>query len=71
MEHPVITQINRTGYPYGMNGPRFIGLDSLGNEIYEDDKVYHLNDQQFAAEPLTLESVTILEQLGAEAMLAK
>lgn len=65
MDHPMILEIERTGYPYGYEND-LRGTDSLGNEIYKGDKVYVLNDEYFLADELTPQSTEILEMLGAD-----
>lgn len=65
LEHPVITQINKMGYPYGYEND-YKGTDSLGNEIYEGDRVLVLNDEYFVEEELFEETKEVLEMLGAE-----
>lgn len=71
MQHPDITHINRTGYPPGMEEPKLLFTDSFGYDIYEDDEFYRLFDETFLIEPLTRESIEILELLGATKMTAK
>ncbi|WP_153124625.1 YqaI family protein [Peribacillus tepidiphilus] len=40
MEHPVITQINRTGYPNNMVAqPEHNGFDFFGTEILDGDEI--------------------------------
>jgi len=65
MEHQDITHIYRTGYPPGMEEPKFIEYDSRDYEIYEDDEFYSINDKKYLAETLLLETKEILEDLGA------
>ena len=71
MDHPEITTIERTGYPSWMQEPEVIGVDSLGNEIYEDEKIYVLNDEVFVYEELTYNAIEVLEKLGATLTYAK
>lgn len=71
MQHPDITHINRTGYPRGLEEPRCIGIDSFKNDIYEGDEVYRLFEETFVVEELNMQSVEILEKLGAELVIAK
>lgn len=65
MDHPMILEIERTGYPYGYEND-LRGTDSFGNEIYKGDKVYVLNDEYFLSDELTPQSIEILEMLGAD-----
>lgn len=40
LEHPTITQINRTGYPEDMmDQPEHCGIDYLGDEILDGDDI--------------------------------
>lgn len=40
IEHPMITQINRTGYPENMaQQPEHAGVDYFGDEILEGDEI--------------------------------
>jgi hypothetical protein len=39
MEHPVITQINRTGYPNMVAQPEHNGFDFFGTEILDYDEI--------------------------------
>lgn len=64
MDHPIVLEIQRTGYPYGYEND-FMGEDSLGNEIYKGDVVYVLNDEYFLADRLVEETKEVLEMLGA------
>ncbi|RWZ59866.1 hypothetical protein EQV77_00790 [Halobacillus fulvus] len=64
MNHPVIDQIERWGDP--LSEPNHYGLDGLGNEVFEGDKIYVLNDEFFLKETLLQESIELLVILGAE-----
>ncbi|MBX0358945.1 hypothetical protein [Halobacillus sp. Nhm2S1] len=66
MNHPVLDQIERTGYPVGVPEPDHYGLDGLGNEVFSGDEIYVLNDEFFLKETLMQESREVLETLGAE-----
>lgn len=37
IEHPVITQMERTGYPSAINHVEAVGVDYFGNEIWPGD----------------------------------
>jgi len=39
VEHPVITQIERTGYPNLVAQPEHAGIDVFGNEILVGDSI--------------------------------
>jgi hypothetical protein len=43
IEHPMVTQINRTGYPLGMEKkqeqPEHFGIDAMGEEILVGDSI--------------------------------
>ncbi len=64
MDHPMLLEIQRTGYPYGYEND-YMGEDSLGNEIYKGDRVYVINDNYFLADSLVEETKEVLEMLGA------
>lgn len=66
LEHPDITHINETGYPRGYEEPEAIGIDALGNEVYEGDEILVLDDEVFLVQELGMESIEILEILGAD-----
>lgn len=66
MDHPMIVEIERTGYPSGYKEPKHIGTDTLGYDLYEGDEVLILNDEIFHIESILLETVEALEAVGAE-----
>ncbi|WP_281659101.1 hypothetical protein [Halobacillus sp. Cin3] len=66
MNHPVIKQVERTGFPKGVTEPEHIGLDAMGNEVFEGDQIYILNEEFFLKETLLAETREALEVLGAE-----
>ncbi|GJI57976.1 hypothetical protein BATMR_10040 [Bacillus altitudinis] len=38
IEHPMITQINATGYPKGVEVVDVVGTDYFGDEIFSNDE---------------------------------
>lgn len=66
MNHPVLEQIERTGYPDGLPETDHYGLDGLGNEVFDGDEIYVLNEEFFLKETLMEESRALLITLGAE-----
>lgn len=38
MEHPLVTKIERTGYPNMIKQPEHAGIDFFGDEILEGDE---------------------------------
>lgn len=70
MDHPMIMEIEATGYPYGYEN-NFVGTDSLGYEIYRGDKVLMLNDEYFVEHELMYETREVLQRLGADYKIAK
>ena len=66
MEHPDITHARLTGYPRGIVEPRELGLDSLGNQIYEGDRLLVFGDYQFTIDELSYDAIEILEMIGAD-----
>lgn len=63
LEHPVITQVNLTGYPEKED--RHFGIDALGNEVFIGDKVIELGNEFVLKEVLNEEAVEFLEICGA------
>ncbi|WP_082235003.1 hypothetical protein [Halobacillus massiliensis] len=63
--HPVIKQIQHFGYPVEVHENQY-GLDALGNEVFEGDLIFVLNEEFFLKETLIQESIELLEVLGAE-----
>lgn len=43
VEHPVVTQINQTGYPNMVAQPEHAGIDFLGDEILVGDSIVEHN----------------------------
>ncbi|UOQ43381.1 hypothetical protein MUN89_15845 [Halobacillus salinarum] len=66
MNHPVTDQLQATGVPVNVLEPGFYGTDALGNEVFEGDPIYVVNDEFFLKEALIYESTQLLELLGAE-----
>lgn len=40
LQHPIITQMEQTGYPYAVNDEEAIGVDFFGNEIWPGDAYF-------------------------------
>jgi len=70
MNHPVIEQVNRTGYMYSPKREEY-GNDGLGNEVFSGDEILVLYDEFFLRETLLCESIELLEVLGASYAIAK
>ncbi|SEA53041.1 hypothetical protein SAMN05421743_105192 [Thalassobacillus cyri] len=66
MKHPVVEQIERTGFPLDIQEPEIYGTDALGNEVVLGDTIYVFNDEFFLKDTLLQESIELLEVLGAE-----
>lgn len=64
LEHPVVTQINKTGYPQGQNEEQsdHWGTDINGNEILVGDKIIVLPNGEFLLED-NLDDY-LIEELG-------
>ncbi len=46
LEHPMITKINKTGYPENMgNQPEHNGIDAMGDEILTGDEIVIDNER--------------------------
>ncbi|MEX3715414.1 hypothetical protein ABFV99_23870 [Cytobacillus horneckiae] len=39
MDHPLVTQIERTGYPNMIDQPEHAGIDFFGDEILDGDEI--------------------------------
>ncbi len=52
MEHPTITQMNRTGYPNLVNQPEHAGIDYFGEEIIEGDEIVEYGGETVLKENL-------------------
>lgn len=65
MDHPMVTEIMRTGYPSHVKEPELYGDDALGNEVFKGDEIYVFEDEFFLRETLIQESVELLEIIGA------
>lgn len=70
MDHPMIRQIELTGYPSGYDR-KYIGTDALGNEVYEGDQILVFEDEMFLVDDLTYQAEEILEIVGAVRKIAK
>lgn len=64
MDHPVVAEIERTGYPIGYQN-NVVGTDALGNELYKGDSILQIDNEKFLVDELTPQSIEILETLGA------
>ena len=71
MDHPMVRQIERTGYPAGYQEREYYGIDALGNEVYKGDEILVYEDEFFLVEPLISETVEALEIVGAERKIAQ
>lgn len=65
MDHPIIEQIERTGYPKYSDRRECYGSDGLGNEVYSGDEILVIGDEFYLAEELSLDAKEILERMGA------
>ncbi|MCM3739196.1 hypothetical protein M3210_02825 [Oceanobacillus luteolus] len=70
LEHPAITQIERTGYPYSAKREDW-GTDGLGNEILSGDEILEFMEEVYVVEELSSDAREILEQHGAIYKIAK
>lgn len=71
MNHPVVAQIERTGYPAGHQEPQIIGIDSRNEYIYAGDELYIYEEETFVIEELSHDAIEVLEMIGAERSIAK
>lgn len=70
IQHPVITQMERTGYPYSERREE-VGVDPLGNMVYDGDEILVIDDEFYLVEELSIDAIEILERHGAVYMTAK
>lgn len=64
IQHPIITNVERTGFPYSGRREQY-GVDGLGNEVFRGDEIFVLNDEFYLVEELFEQSIELLEQQGA------
>ena len=65
MDHPDIKHIRMYGTDPNEKNYRKVGMDSLGNEIWEDDDVYTLEDELYVVDEISPDARQILENHGA------
>lgn len=63
-EHPHIIEYNRKGY-LGKE-PEAIGTDFFGNEIFEGEEIFILDDERFLAENISGDLKEYLIYIGAK-----
>ncbi|WP_077623809.1 YqaI family protein [Sediminibacillus massiliensis] len=64
LEHPTVTQINRTGYPKeALEQPEHCGIDALGDEILVGDKIFEIDGETVLEENLER---YLVELMGAQ-----
>lgn len=71
MDHPVIKEIERTGYPAGYKEPQHLGVDAMGVEVLAGDVVFRLNDETFVESEISYDAREILKMFGATREIAK
>ncbi len=71
MDHPVIREIEATGYPMGYKEQEHLGIDALGTEIMEGDVLFRLYDEVFVESEISYDAVDVLKTLGATREIAK
>lgn len=70
LEHPTITRTLRTGYPYSPRRQE-IGIDALGNEVFEGDEILVYEDEFYLVSELSSDAIEILEKHGADYRIAR
>ena len=65
MDHPDIKHMQMYGTDPNEKNYRKVGMDSLGNEIWEDDDVYTLEDELYVVDEISPDARQILENHGA------
>lgn len=71
MNHPMIMEIERAGYPLGYEERDHYGVDALGNEVMTGDEILLLNDEFFLVDVLAYETIHALEIVGADRGIAE
>lgn len=71
MDHPVVKEIERYGYPDGYEERKHYGIDALGNDVYKGDEILVYEDEFFLVEALISETIEALEIVGAKENLHK
>ncbi len=64
MDHPMVTQIERTGDPKDMKEPEALVVDAFGNEYYEGDILIEIADEVVLKDELTHDMQWLLLKLG-------
>lgn len=70
LEHPTITKMERTGYPFSDHRKEY-GIDGLGNEVLHGDEILVLDDEFYLVDELFQETIEVLENHGAFHEIAK
>jgi len=70
LQHPVITQIERTGYPYSERRG-MIWTDGLGREVRRGDAIIEFMGEFYKADDLQEDAIEILDKHGATHKIAK
>ena len=70
MEHPMITQIENTGYPYSAKREDW-GTDGLNNDVYSGDEIIEFDEEIYLVEELSTDAIEIMEQHGGVYKIAK
>lgn len=66
MDHPAIIEMEMTGFAPGESELEYRGDDFFGNEVYEGDEIYELDQEIFYVEELSADAKEILEFYGAD-----
>lgn len=70
MNHPMVAEMERTGYPKEYE-PSIYGTDSLGYVVYTGEEILVLEDEFYLKENLISESIEILNKHGATSEVAQ
>ncbi|GGN64545.1 hypothetical protein [Oceanobacillus indicireducens] len=70
MDHPMVAQIERTGYPFSDRRNDY-GVDGLGNEVFTGDEIIEFFDDFYLVEELSTDAIEIMEQHGGVYKIAK
>lgn len=71
LEHPDITRIERTGYPLDYHPTDEVGVDALGNTVFEGDEIIEFDGEIYLVDEISFDTVEILTRHGAERKIAK
>lgn len=66
MDHPIVKEIERYGYPLSVKEKKPVAVDDMGYEVFEGEVVFELDERIYLIEELSSDAIEILEKHGAE-----